>query len=275
MTKITEELQMKIFDLLEGNLSDKEKAEVLNMISASAELQKEYQLLSKTYFIPEDDHVVFPNKNKLYRKPGLFFSWNPIVRYAAASVVIAACAYSGWYFMRGNNGAQNENIGKQIPQTNKIELSPKNNSSQQKLELNSNENSENFVATKKRIAPSDKTELNTQKTIQPDQKQMTIPVVKLDEEVKNTDAEIIADAIENGNVPDSTATATNTQQGPVRISKKRSLSYKLLHNSREMLANLQLPNIKFKAEKNNNRNIPTIKMEIKTYKTDVIATLIE
>jgi hypothetical protein len=264
MKEISEEMQMRIFDLLEGNLSETEKTLLLQEIAESADLQREYTLMSKTYF--EVEPLVYANKRDLYRpKRGMVY-FIPMQRYAAAAAVLLLAA-GGWYFMKQQNPSAPvsiSNIKTKGDRTPKSNLTP--NPSQSNIQ-------EGRTAYSKALQ-QDKTPDNTGST--------TIPTIEAVEVVQDKPVqspiaikpELIAQIENTEPTIDSSATAGN-EKAVVPISKKRSLSYKLLQNSRTMLANLQLPDVKFKTEKKANSNIPTVKMEIHAYKTDVIATLID
>lgn len=261
MKEINEEMQMRIFDLLEGNLSPAEKEALFKEIEQSKELQHEYTLMSKTYL--EVDAVAFDNKAGLYRpKRGIVY-FLPLQRYAAAAAVLLLAA-GAWYFMK-NDTATTPNVA--------VTLSPKPSD------------------TIKTNAVKQTTETATYKTVHDKQKSTqsnfyTAPLIEF-APVESIQPEPIIAAFPikidtlaiaqmNPSIENIDTTSSASSDKPVvPISKKRSLSYKLLQNSRTMLANLQLPDVKFKTEKKANSNIPKVKMEIHAYKTDVIATLID
>lgn len=260
MKEINEEMQMRIFDLLEGNLSSAEKEALFKEIEQSKELQHEYTLMSKTYL--EADAVAFGNKADLYRpKRGIVY-FLPLQRYAAAAAVLLLAA-GAWYFMKNNT-----------PTTPKVAVTLSSKPSD----------------TTKSSAVKQTTETATYKTMRNEQKSTqsifyTPSVIEIapaesiqPEPIAVTPVKIdtLAIAQLNPSIEDIDSTSSASNDKPVvPISKKRSLSYKLLQNSRTMLANLQLPDVKFKTEKKANSNIPKVKMEIHAYKTDVIATLID
>jgi len=265
MKEISEEMQMRIFDLLEGNLSETEKTLLLQEIAESADLQREYTLMSKTYF--EVEPLVYAHKAGLYRpKRGMVY-FIPMQRYAAAAAILLLAA-GGWYFMKQQNPSAPASISNV---KSKLENTPKGiqtpNTSKPNIQ-------EGIRTGYSKTLQQDKTPDNTGST--------TPPIIEAVEVVQDKPVqspiaikpEIIAQIENTEPSIDSSATAGN-EKAVVPISKKRSLSYKLLQNSRTMLANLQLPDVKFKTEKKANSNIPTVKMEIHAYKTDVIATLID
>jgi hypothetical protein len=266
MKEINEAMQMRIFDLLEGNLSDLDKAKLLNEIAASTDLQREYNLMSKTY-LSDNDPIEFIEKSLLYRKPGFAITFNPLLRYAAASVVLIACGIAGWYY----SGSELKNSAS--------DLVKKTNTRSEKI---ATENSK-MIPSKNSIPKSKSTGINKAiVTHTPVDTELVIKKLDL-----NKESVIFSEIIENKiaaheplepevvNQRVDTAVANNLQNVPIPLSRKRSLSYKLINGGRTMLANLELPNIKFSTEKNKNKVIPTVKMTISTLHTDVIATLIE
>ena len=66
-----EEIELRIFDYLEGNLSEPEAAEVLRLIETDAQWSRACRLMKLTYLNPESlsaGEQEFPHKERLYRK---------------------------------------------------------------------------------------------------------------------------------------------------------------------------------------------------------------
>lgn len=266
MKEISEEMKMQIFDLLEGNLKEDEKQLLLKQIEASADLKREYQLMSQTYFTPEKE-TVFADKHALYHKAGMFVIWSPMRRNIAAAVALLACSFSVWYF--GFRSAQSSHLSTEAS----IQASIQDNDTALK----------NIAAPLAPLGPkpveqkfAPKQAIVTQPVIKPKTEHAEKPV-DFEPEVTYPEAYIAyAHEPELASIQDSISEdPIVVNKIPVSSSKKRSLSYKLLNGSRAMLANLQLPEVHFTTEKRTNKAIPAVKMEIKTYKTDVIATLID
>jgi hypothetical protein len=239
----------------------------LNEISASIVLQKEYELMSKTYLSSEES-VVFANKQSLYRKPGFIVNFHPMARYAAASVVLVICGIAGWYYW--NSG--NKNLQPVIVKENKTEQTLK-------LPDVKTDKAEIWVQRKNAMTESGN------KTVIVAEWVKAVDSAILKNEMQKEEDMPIAVIIEKTDVSpeilpvltaiSDTAISNIYQSAPIPVAKKRSLSYRLINGSKAMLANLQLPNVKLVTEKKDGKTIPTVKMSISTYRTDVIATLIE
>lgn len=94
MKEISEEYQWKIFELLEGNLSDNEKDSLLTEIEEDADLQHFYDTLKLTYLEPQK--IEFPNKSLLLKKSTFAVYRNQYFKYAAAAAVVITV---GVYFL--------------------------------------------------------------------------------------------------------------------------------------------------------------------------------
>ncbi len=123
-----ENFELILFDLLEGNLPEKDKAEVLEQIEGNKVWKKEWELLKMTV-LEADEEIVFENKAVLLKKEGAakviaFFpkysAWA-----AAASVIFAV-----WFFWPNSNQSDFENVanlntsGFKGEQTDIIDKSP-------------------------------------------------------------------------------------------------------------------------------------------------------
>lgn len=266
MKTISEEIQMRIFDLLEGNLKESEKVALIKEIEASPALQREYKLLSKTYLNEEDEIIAFEHKEQLYRRGGMMVSWRTMFRNIAASAALLACGAAAWYFLKTEKAqAPNVNIVKTQNTTTKdsdktVDQTPN------ERPLNKSNGQVLIGARHKQV----ETPAQSQKIQQPKSEPLPHPshLPEFDS-VPNA-------IVDNDQLMDSSmAEVAVVQKVPVSSSKKRSLSYKLINGSKAMLANLQLPEVHLRTEKRTNKTIPSVKMEIRTYKTDVIATLID
>lgn len=118
MTELNERIQMKIFDLLEGNLNRNDAEILLKEIENDKQLLREYELLKRTY-LPAEESIVFPNKSALYKKAAietptaatLVVSYKKYWSGAAAILLLVGSAY---YFMKDTT--------EKIPTTTKNEL---------------------------------------------------------------------------------------------------------------------------------------------------------
>ena len=106
MKEISEEMQMRIFDLLEGNLEEVEATQLLKEIEGSEVLKEEYQLMQMTY-LPREDEVLLPVpfKESLYRKATVI----PLGLFAKAAAVVCLIG-TGSYFFYNFGQEQNKEL---------------------------------------------------------------------------------------------------------------------------------------------------------------------
>ena len=103
-----EEMELRIFDYLEGNLTEEEAAEVQHMIETSSEWNREYHLMKLTYLdagLLSAGEQEFPNKEHLYRRerrPRVFTLYYG----AAASVLLCGIAYLLWKPSDGSSAGE-------------------------------------------------------------------------------------------------------------------------------------------------------------------------
>lgn len=111
MTEISEEMQMKIFDLLEGNLSKTEADQILMEINRSDVLKEEYQLMQMTY-LPKEDEVALPLpfRKSLYRRATII----PLGLFARAAAVVCLIGAGSYVFYNTQQDQIKEQIPKQI-----------------------------------------------------------------------------------------------------------------------------------------------------------------
>ncbi len=90
MKELNEEQMMRIFDLLEGNLSPEEAEKVKNEIRADEYLRQEYELLSKTYLDAEP--IEYSRKASL-KKGGMIWFIHPRTLSVAATLLLLTGAF--------------------------------------------------------------------------------------------------------------------------------------------------------------------------------------
>lgn len=117
-------LETKTIAYLEGDLKNQELELFETYLSGQPELQKEYELFSKTK-LQADTRIIYPGKNKLYRKSGSVILMNWAVRAAAVLVLLWGI---NSVIQKGNQpGTQNsvpviaEVSPKSVPQVKKTE----------------------------------------------------------------------------------------------------------------------------------------------------------
>jgi hypothetical protein len=268
MKEINEEWQMKIFDLLEGNLSPAEKQKITDAIENDPALLNEYKLMAQTYLQPEND-IVFVGKSDLYRKTGALSLWVSYRWYAAAAAVSLLLIGTTLYI--GNDNTINKNVVfSPITESNKETVTP-NPEPKSSIELAPNYPTSKIQSTIVKVmnqspellivnAPKPEIQDTIRRIIVAYNNPIVPKVEAIDSSFDYTTPEIIVQDASNG---------------PLSSNKKRSLTYRLLNSSRKMLANLELPDVSFKATSKHNGKFPTIKMQIKTTDENVIATIIE
>ena len=91
MKEISEEYQWKIFELLEGNLSESERNELEREINNNESLNHFYQTLKLTYLEPQE--IQFPNKQGLLKKSTFTIFKNVYFQYSAAAILLMIGGY--------------------------------------------------------------------------------------------------------------------------------------------------------------------------------------
>jgi hypothetical protein len=91
MKEISEEYQWKIFELLEGNLSDSERNELEREINNNESLNHYYQTLKLTYLEPQE--IQFPNKRRLLKKSTFTIFKIVYFQYSAAAILLMIGGY--------------------------------------------------------------------------------------------------------------------------------------------------------------------------------------
>lgn len=275
MKEIGEAWQMRIFDLLEGNLSPKESADTLKEIEANPALLAEYKLMQLTYLEAENESYDF--KSALYHKPAGLLSVVYLKKYAAAAAIaILFGSIAVFYFQTRNQG--NQVAG--MPQHNQSKTNTVPANKQQSILQSPGQPQLQAKANPVIANPEQKKQ---------QQPYLQKPPVRFDN-THIADPEFIAvmsEPVTPGkmDLPDVQGikaepvlpeVSTMAQLDfPTSYKTKRTLHYKLTNQSKTMLASLQLPKIQFKTEKKPNKIVPRLKMEISTPKTDIIATLID
>jgi hypothetical protein len=252
MKPLNEEQSMLIFDLLEGNLSETEKAAAIERINSDANLKKEYELLKKTY-LQKDDAVHFPDKTALHQIPKstnrLYLFLKPI----AAAAVLLIISGIGIYYFRSQTDTVN--TGKISEKTSPINP-PAAKEEKNIPEIPSNAPTTLIVLESKHIS-SPISAADT--ALNPSAEKPGSNILSLAATAPRaaTFTEESTEEIEYriAFYPQPAAPATNR--------KKRSLYYQLFKTGRTMLANLQLPEVKIKTQKSTHR-FPNINIQINT-----------
>ena len=124
---IPEEIQWQIFELLEGNLSEKESEQTLKIIESNTNYRSFYRELSLTYLKPEKDE--YPNKSILLKtSAGNFKVWRNLTLILSSAAAIALFIFTNYESPHVSNNAlpskslltASENIPSQTESTIKI-----------------------------------------------------------------------------------------------------------------------------------------------------------
>ena len=252
MMPISEEHSILIFDLLEGNLSEKEKVSALALINSDANLKKEYKLLKNTY-LQKDDAVHFPDKIALYNIPNSNNRFYLFLKPIAASAMVLIISGIGVYYFRSYNNTANKSIISRIsnPVKPPAVMEEKNSQKTPAVAINATIITERKPIQTNAVAPDTSFIPTSQK---PDKSIMSLAAIS-PREVRFR--ELTTEETEYR------ITIYSQQTTPATIRKKRSLYYQLFRTGRTMLANLQLPEIKIKTLKSKDR-LPNINIQIYT-----------
>lgn len=243
---------MLIFDLLEDNLTEKEKAAAIERIDSDANLKKEYELLKKTYLREEND-VHFPDKTALYHIPDSNRRFYLFLKPVAAAAVLLIISGIGIYYFRSQTGTIN--TGKISEKTSPI----KPPAAKEEItipEVASNAPITSIVSESKRISsPISAADTALIPTTKKPGSNILLLTATAPREIASNEVNTEEIAYRIVFYPQQTAPATNR--------KKRSLYYQLFRTGRTMLANLQLPEVKIKTQTSKHR-IPNINIQINT-----------
>jgi hypothetical protein len=101
---IPEEIQWQIFELLEGNLSEKESEQTLKIIESNANYRSFYRELSLTYLKPEK--AEYPKKSALLKSSaGTFKVWRNLTLILSSAAAIALFIFTNYESPHVSNNA--------------------------------------------------------------------------------------------------------------------------------------------------------------------------
>jgi hypothetical protein len=266
MKEISEEWQLKIFDLLEGNLSGEEAKLLRSEIEKNADLKREFEAW-QTAYLPAAEEIVYADKEKLYHNRKAWVVFKQPYHMAVAAALALLLAF-GVVFMQ--------------------------NSKQQVITEGVVINEENGTRPEVKTASPDEMVANTpNQQKQPEAAKKVFFRLNANSAKPAFKTEILpGDSIPTFIIPDFNGlsgirlTALPMVQGetisylywgnqPYPYHKKRSLNYRLLNNTRELLAQLRLPELDLKTEKGKHKVIPSLKLQLRSGDTEIMATLIE
>lgn len=93
-----ENYEFLMFELLEGNLEETEKNDLLEQIKANSFYQKEWQLMQHTLVVA-DIQIEMPNRSALEKKEDkaiMLFTWPKLISIAASLLIIGS--FGIWYY---------------------------------------------------------------------------------------------------------------------------------------------------------------------------------
>lgn len=243
---------MLIFDLLEGNLYEKEKASALVLINSDTNLKKEYELLKKTY-LQKEDAVHFPDKTALHNITNNNKRFYLFLKAIAAAAVVLIISGIGIYYFRSQTGTTNTDkiSGKTSPINPPAAKEEKNTRKTLAFYTKPTAIPEQKPFKTSAVAPDTSFIVASQK---PDNSIMSLAAIS-PREVRSGEVTTVEIEYRISFYPQQAMPATNR--------KKRSLNYQLFRTSRTMLANLQLPEVKIKTQKSTHR-FPNINIQINT-----------
>jgi len=260
MKEVSEEWQLKLFDLLEGNLNEHECTLLMKEISNNPDLQREYNLLKATYLQP-DETEVYAYKNLLLKQgsKGLWIRFNR-KQYAAAASLLLICGLGALMFLQTNQQTEKARLTK-VTAPQKSDLSRKTTKDTNRfLPIPNNLRAiaqHDIIATEvvtpklKAAVSSDTGVINAPQSF-----------ATAKSEILPRDLSLINPGNEEINFSTYRIWVYYPTDGPVSGTKKRTLSYKLLNTTRTMLATLNFPSISVKAKSVKGKLIPAINIRV-------------
>lgn len=252
MTPLNEEQSMLIFDLLEGNLSETEKATAIELVNSDANLKNEYELLKKTY-LQKEDVVHFPDKLTLHHIPKSTNHFYLYIKPIAAAAVLLIIAGIGAYYFRSQTNTIN--TGKISGKT--ITIKPPAMKTEKTIPEVLSIAPKTLIVSETKYISSPISAADTSLIPFTEKPGSNILSLTATSPRAATPTEVSTEEIEYriAFYPQQTAPATNR--------KKRSLYYQLFKTGQTMLANLQLPEVKINTQKSKHR-LPNINIQINT-----------
>lgn len=252
MKPLSEEQSMLIFDLLEGNLSEKEKAFAFALIDSDVNFKKEYELLKNTY-LPKDDAVHFPDKIALFKIPKSNNRFYLFIKPITAAAIFIMVFGAGYYFYRSQDHSTIKNKYSGI--SNPIKLPAEK---EEKTMLNVISNQEKtLILSKIKPTSTHYPAVDTSLVAVPEKPGNMIL------SLNSTTPGMLAIAKDGTDEIEYRISIYPQQTIPTTNRRKRSLYYQLFKTGKTMMANLQLPQLKIKTLKSKNR-LPNINIQINT-----------
>jgi hypothetical protein len=262
-----EEMELKVFELLEGNLSAEEARAVEALIQRDPHWAREFRLMQLTYLQEaEAEKTVFPHPDKLYRSTATRFLIPRRAYYWTAAAAVTLLAIGFWLrqpapAVHSPLAAKVESIETQQPVAAKLPA----------------------VAQPKPVvkSPVVPVAVNRSKTEPKDSLVPVVspqPVVKTDAQSIAMETELEGKAIQS--LPLAVPAIASAQSMRfidgkyIPVNQRKSLYFRLMNQGREMLAYVSDPRIRFERMPREGR-IDRLRLRIETERIGIIATLIE
>lgn len=262
-----EEMELKVFELLEGNLSADEAKAVEALIQRDPHWAREYRLMQLTYLQEaEAERTVFPHPDKLYRSAATRFLIPRRAYYWTAAAAVTLLAIGFW--LRQPAPAVPSAVTAQVDRLEKPQSGQQAQSAPVQLKP--------LVK-----APAVPVAVNRSKQ---DREDTLVPVVAPQPVLKSAEPEI---AMETGleskflqALPMAVPAVASAQSlrfidgKYIPVNQRKSLYFRLMNQGREMLAYISDPRIRFERMPREGR-IDRLRLRIETERIGIIATLIE
>ena len=263
------EMQMLVFDLLEGNLQGEDREDALALIEKNPALKREFREMQAAYLTQEP--VLFEDKESLKKKGGAIFYMSPYRAAIAAGLLllISGLGYVTWRFA-GEDAL------------NTVAALPGKNEGPDRVLLPAPaehadvaEGIPPFAHAQKTMAVSAADGDGIPDTYDTETAGVAAPALGHRAWAMRGAGDMLPPVIVDDASEISFIYLDNTAyNAPVSYERKRSLGHKLLYSTRRMLAQLKTPEIGI-SFKNTGHLLPKVQMSYKTDKEEVIATLIE
>jgi hypothetical protein len=266
-----EEMELKVFELLEGNLSAEEAKAVEVLIQRDQHWAREYRLMQLTYLQEaEADKAVFPHPDKLYRTAATRMLIPRRAYYWSAAAAVALLAIGFW--LREPVPASRQAIASEYLPTQSVPMpaghsaAPARPATIQKVPVGK---------LKPAPMPFGEPPRNCVVPFQPD----------MDEEKMLAVAEPVPSSLEPRSVRALTMPVQQLQLASpqsvrfidgkyIPVNQRKSLYFRLMNQGREMLAYISDPSIRLERLPRQGK-IDRLRLRIETERIGIIATLIE
>lgn len=266
-----EEMELKVFDLLEGNLSTEEAKAVEALIQRDPHWAREYRLMQLTYLQEaEAEKAVYPHPDKLYRTAATRFLIPRRAYYWSAAAAVALLAIGFW--LRQPAPAIRQVIASESLPTPSAPMPP----------------SRSTAAA--RPAKVQKAQVRTtrpaSKPVYEPPRDCIVPLLPvMDEEKLLAATEPVHSSLEPRSVSPLPVPVQPLQLASpqsvrfidgkfIPVNQRKSLYFRLMNQGREMLAYVSDPHIRLERMPRQGK-VDRLRLRIETERIGIIATIIE